>query len=122
MATTHHPAPAHAGFGQHHEWLWITLGAVVIAIVAVAITWAVTQPGTETATSPAAVSGFEYDHEVTPIHLASEGVTTQYFGYSGALFPEIVSEYDHETTPMHLVTGRVTAPFVGESGELDPEK
>ena len=32
--------------------------------------------------------GFDYDHEVTPMHIATEGVTTQYFGNSGELYPE----------------------------------
>lgn len=119
MATTHHPAST-SGFGQHHEWLWIAIGAVVIAIVAVAITWAVTQPEAETTAATTAVV-FEYDHEVTPMHMVEGRVTTPYFGYSGELWPE-GSEYDHEVTSMHMLEGRVTTPYFGNSGELDADK
>ena len=36
----------------------------------------------------AMVGGFEFDHEVTPGYVASPGVTGQYFGNSGELFPD----------------------------------
>ena len=36
----------------------------------------------------AELGGFEFGHEVTPGHVASPGVTGQYFGYSGEMFAD----------------------------------
>ena len=47
------------------------------------------QPAAETATAtlPESVTGFEYNTESTPGRAASPGVTSEYFGNSGELFP-----------------------------------
>lgn len=116
MATTHHPAPAQVGFGHHHEWLWITIGAVIVGLIAATISWAIMRDDTEPAALPSTVTGYEYDHEVTPIHMPVEGVTATYVGVSGELWPE-PSEVDHEVTSMHLPPEEpVTSEFVGSSG------
>jgi hypothetical protein len=164
VATTHHPAPTHAGFGHHHEWMWIALGAVLIGLIAAGISWFVMQPESDTATQPANVTGFDYEEEATAGRLVTgtvtapfvgesgdlhaviapirgfedihevttfkappaDPVTTQYFGNSGVMYPEVATaglDIEHETTPIRLWDGTgVTVPFVGQSGELDADK
>jgi hypothetical protein len=125
MATTHHPAPTHLGFGQHHEWLWVALGAVVVAIIAGSISWIVMRDQPTVTDSALPVSGFEYDHEVTAIHMPTAGVTGQYFGYSGALDAVVapVSGFDleHDTTTIQMPSTAVTGMYFGNSEEIDPD-
>ncbi len=126
MATTHHPAPTHIGFGHHHEWLWIAVGAVVVAIIAGSISWIVMRDQPTVTDSALAVSGFEYGHEVTAIHMPTTGVTGMYFGYSGALGAVVAPvsgfDLDHDTTTIHMPSITVTGSYFGNSGEVDPEK
>ena len=126
MATTHHPAPTHVGFGHHHEWLWITIGAIVVGIVAAGISWAVLRPTSDTVTLPSSASGFEYDHEVTPIQIRTAAVTSPFVGESGDLHAVVAPvrgfDVDHESTAAHLPPDvPVTGQYFGNSGVLFPE-
>lgn len=126
MATTHHPAPTHVGFGHHNEWLWITLGAIAVALVAAGISWAIWRPEATTTAAPTATAGFEYVHEVTPAHLRAEGVTASFVGVSGDLTTVIAPvrgfDIDHEVTTVHAPsTTPVTGEYFGNSGVLFPE-
>ena len=105
---------------------WLLIGAVAIAIVTLAVVvWQ--SLSSETASSTAdQVSGFEYSTEATSGRVASEGVTTQYFGNTDELWPikdRIEGfEYHDEATTGKVLTGRVTTNYLGYSPELDPEK
>ena len=126
MATTHHPAPTHVGFGQHHEWMWITLGAVVVALIAAAVTWAVMQRDTDTATLPANVTGFQYEQEATTGHAVTGYVKPVFVGESGDLHaviaPILGFETMHEATPIHMPpSDPVTVNYMGNSGVMYPE-
>ena len=102
----------------------LLIGAVALTIIALGVLmW---QSLTADAESPDRVSGFEYSTEATTGRSVAPGVTTQYFGHSGELFPEtdLVSgfEVDDDTTPAQTVGAGVTTQYFGHSGELDPEK
>jgi hypothetical protein len=86
MTTAHHPSHMGVRWHPNREWLWIGLSAIAIALVAVALIWVANQPANTVAPVLESASGFEYDHEVTPIHVASPGITTEYYGNSGELF------------------------------------
>jgi hypothetical protein len=126
MATTHQPAPTQVGFGHHHEWLWVALGAVVVAIIAGSISWIVMRDQPTVMDSTLPISGFEYDHEVTAIHMPMTGVTGMYFGNSGALDAVIAPvsgfDLDHDTTALHMPSTAVTGSYFGNSEEVDPDK
>ena len=128
MTSAHPPATTQVGFGHNNDWLWIGLTAIFIAVIAGGVMWLITQPDEEAAAVAQSVTGFEVDHEVTPIHLSEPGVTTPYFGYSGELWPAVQVlpaargfDYDHEVTPMHLVDGWITTEYYGNSGVLFDE-
>ena len=128
MTSAHPPATTQVGFGHNNDWLWIGLTAILVAMVAGGVMWFITSPDdTATEALPQSVTGFEYDHEVTPIHLSEPGVTTPYLGYSGELWPAIQVlpaargfDYDHEVTPFHIAEPGVTTQYFGFSGELWP--
>ena len=80
MATVHHPPTTGAGFGHNHEWLWLALGAILIALAASAITWAVTSPDTVSETAIASIDGFELDDDTTAARVATPGVTLDFVG------------------------------------------
>ncbi|MGI9666833.1 MAG: hypothetical protein ACR2N2_07000 [Acidimicrobiia bacterium] len=128
MTSAHPPVPAQSGFRHDHDWLWLGLSAIGVAIVAYGIMWAVVRPfETSTAALPAETVGFEYSTEATPLHMPVAGVTGEYYGLSGELFPAITVlpaasgfDYDHEVTSIHLPIAGVTGHYFGNSGELYP--
>ena len=85
MATVQHPVPARATAHHNLDWLWIGLSVVLVALVAGAIAWVIFRPAATIPPLPAEVAGFEYTQEATAGHIASPGVTSEYFGYSGEL-------------------------------------
>ncbi len=89
MTTAHHPVPTHAGIHHNLEWMWISLSVVLVALVAGGIAWVVFQPAATIAPLPDQVVGFEYSPEATVGRVGQPGVTGDYFGYSGALHPEV---------------------------------
>jgi hypothetical protein len=132
MTTVHHPPLK--GLGAQHDpnWLWVGLTVVTVVLIMAAITWTTYSPTvTETAT-PGAVIDTELAEEATAFHLASPGVTTQYFGADGA--PEadwvrelavgnVISltlfngmELDHEATPARFAAAGVTTQYFGANG------
>ena len=123
MTTAHHPVPTRVGSRHDHDWLWIGLTAILIALMAGAISWAVFRPDTAPTTAPG-TAGFAYDHEVTPARTISPGVTVAYFGHSGALDAVVAPvrgfEVDHEATSVHLASPGITTTYFGHSGELYP--
>ena len=127
MTSAHPPTTTHVGFGHDNDWLWIGLTAILIAVIAGGVMWLITQPDEEAAAVAQSVTGFEVDHEVTPIHLSEPGVTTPYFGFSGELWPAVQVlpaargfDYDHEVTTIRLAEPGVTSQYFGFSGELWP--
>ena len=128
MTTAQHQS--HMGVRWHpsHEWLWIGLSAMLVAFVTIAIVWVATRPEATVAPVLESASGFAYDHEVTAIHVARPGVTAEYFGHSGELYPAISVlpaatgfAYDHEVTPIRSVSPGITTEYFGNSGELFPD-
>jgi hypothetical protein len=91
MATAHHPAST--GVSPHHnfDWLWISLSVVLVALVAGGVAWAIFRPAVTVPPMRAEVIGFEYGQEATTGHLPQPGVTGEYFGYSGELYPELAT-------------------------------
>ena len=69
------------------------------------------------------VSGFEYSTEATTGKAASQGVTTQYFGYSEQLEPNppAVSGFDHNTdaTTGRMAGESVTTQYFGNNPSFD---
>jgi hypothetical protein len=125
MTTANHPSHMGVRWHPNHEWLWIGLSAIVIALVAVAFIWIANQPANTVAPVLESRSGFEYDHEVTTGQIVSPGVTTEYFGNSGELYPALSVlpsatgfAYDHEVTTGQIVSPGVTTEYFGNSGEL----
>jgi hypothetical protein len=72
------------------------------------------QQGAETATAnqPESAAGFEYGAESTPGHVTGRGVTTQYLGNSGELFP-----YENGSAPVQAPPG-----FGGPVPEAVPDQ
>jgi len=111
------------------DWLRIAASVVVVALMTFAIVWIVTQPVATPTSEVQSISGFEYSHEATPIHLTDAGITTNYMGNSGELFPAITVlpaaqgfAYDHEVTPIRFTDTAITTNYMGNSGELFPER
>jgi len=127
VTTAHHPAPTHVGFHGEHEWLWIGISAIAVAIVAGAIMWfTFDEPSTEPATADN-VSGFEYNVDASSGQVAGPAVTSPYLGFSDELYPTPVVfpedyEYGDDATTGQTAQGSVTSDFVGSSGELDTDK
>lgn len=104
---------------QQGVWWGVAIAGLIVAAVFVAWLIAI-QP----AALPDSVTGFEYDHEVTPIQLATPAEPMAFVGIDANLDPDFGAvvgfEYDHEVTPMHVATLREPMPFVGEDANLDP--
>lgn len=103
---------------------WLLIGALALTIIALsAMVW---QSVADDVPPADLVSGFEQNTEATTGRLAGPGVTTQYFGHSGELYPEsdLVSGFDtdNEATAGRTVRPGVTTQYFGNSPELDPEK
>jgi hypothetical protein len=129
MTTVHHPS--HMGVRWHPDrnWLWVAISIVVVALITFTIAWIVTQPVATPTSEVQSISGFEHSHEATPMHLTDAGITTNYAGYSGELYPAITVlqaaegfAYDHEVTPIRFTDTGITTNYVGYSGELYPER
>lgn len=126
MATVHHPPASGVGFHLHHEWLWIALGAVVIAVMASAITWAVTQPDASVETAVTVdLSGYELDDDTSAMRIATQRVAA-FHGLNGepATGPLITMgfELDDETTSLKVAAPGVTTYYLGINADLDPER
>jgi hypothetical protein len=95
-------------------------------MIVAAIAWEIAAPSADTAQVQDRVSGFEYNTDATAGQSTSAGVTTQYLGNSGELFPETsqVSGFDNNTdaTAGQSVKPGVTTTYFGNSGELFPEE
>lgn len=103
---------------------WLLIATVVLTIVALgAATWQIVTD--DDVQEPDRVSGFEYSTEATTGRLAGPGVTTQYLGHSGELYPETDLgtgfDLDDDTTVARAVSPGITTPYFGNSGELFPE-
>lgn len=128
MTTAHHPSHMGVRWHPNHEWLWIGLSAMLVAFVTIAIVVVATRADTTVAPVLESASGFAYENEATAMHVASPGITTEYFGNSGELYPAISVlpaatgfAYDHEATAMQLASPGVTTEYFGNSGELFAE-
>jgi hypothetical protein len=128
VTTAHHPTPTHVGFRGEHEWLWIGLSAIAVAVIAGATMWFLLDRGTDTGETAVVdnVSGFEYTQDASTGHVATPGVTGDYIGYSDELYPSpvVVEDYEYgdDATTGHVADGTVTSDYVGGSGELDTDK
>ena len=127
MTTAQHPSHMGVRWHPHHEWLWIGLSAMLVAFVTIAIVWVATRPETTVTPVLESASGFAYENEATPIHIASPGITAEYFGNSGELYPAITVlpaatgfAYDHEATAARVVSPGITTEYFGNSGDLYP--
>jgi len=128
MATAQHPASTGATVHHNLDWLWIGLSVVLVALIAGAVAWAIFRPAVTVPPLPAEVIGFEYTQEATTGMAVQPGVTGEYFGYSGELYPAAALassvmgfEYDNDATTGMLVQPGVTGEYFGYSGELYPE-
>lgn len=110
---THVPAPP----TRRSTWFWWGVLVVVLAVSFVAAIWVF---GGETAALPENVTGFDYDHEVTPIHIAALESAMAFHGIDANLDPDPGEWYFHETTPIHIASLREPLPFVGRDANLDP--
>ncbi len=122
MTTVHHPPVRGVDFHHIQDWMGVGLSVILVAVLAGTVVWAVSRPDTAGPVVVDAVSGVEYDHEVTSYHEVSPGVTAQYFGYSGEPINEFTSaggfEVDHEaSTGIYKVSPGVTTQYFGYSGE-----
>ena len=129
MATAHHPASTGVSTHHSHDWLWISISVVLVALIAGGIAWAIFRPAITIPPLPAEVIGFEYNQEATTGHVGQPGVTGEYFGYSGELYaaatlaPSLIGfEYSQEVTPGHIANLGATGQYFGYSGELFPER
>ncbi|MEA2010036.1 MAG: hypothetical protein U9N78_04960, partial [Actinomycetota bacterium] len=89
MATAQHPVPARTAAHHNFDWLWIGLSVVLVALIAGAVAWAIFRPAVTVPPLPAEVIGFEYNQEATTGQAVQPGVTGEYFGYSGELYPAV---------------------------------
>jgi hypothetical protein len=128
MATAQHPASTGAASHHNFDWLWIGLSVILVALVAGGVAWAIFRPAVTVPPLPAEVIGFEYTAEATTGHVAQSGLTGEYFGYSGELYPAAILApslmgfaYDHEVTPGHIASLGVAGQYFGNSGELFAE-
>jgi hypothetical protein len=108
-----------------NDWLLVAAVAIVAFVVA-ALTWNAIASDGPSVVQPDLVSGFEYTSDATTGQKVSAGVTTQYFGYSGELFPENDAaagiDDGNEDTPWKIAEPGITTTYFGYSGELSPEK
>ena len=121
--TPRSPAQAEAPRSVN-DWLLVAAVAIVAFVVA-ALTWNAIASDGPTVVQPDLVSGFEYTSDATTGQTVSAGVTTQYFGHSGELFPENEAvpgiEDGYDDTPWKIAKPGVTTTYFGYSGELSPE-
>ena len=125
MTTVHHPPLKGVDFRHDHQWLWAGSLIALVAIVVMAVAWALTNASLTDDTFVASVEGTEMIEEATVGHVQSPGVTAQYFGNSGELYPMPMPasgfELDHEVTAgYHVQQPGVTTQYFGNSGELYP--
>ena len=128
MTTAQHPSHMDVRWHPNHEWLWIAVSAMLVAFVTIAIVWVATRPEATVAPVLESATGFAYENEATAIQIAGPGVTAEYFGNSGELYPAISVlpaatgfAYDHEVTPIQVASPGITTEYFGNSGELFPE-
>ena len=127
MATVHHPPTTSAGFGHNHEWLWLILGPILIALAASAITWAVTSPDTVSETEIAStIDGFDLDDDTTAAKIATPGVTLSFVGRNGdgLTGPRTTMgfELDDDTTAIKIASPGVTTTYFGHNPDLNPDR
>ncbi len=101
--------------------VWWVVAVAGLVAVAIFVAWLIAiQPPT----LPDSVTGFDYDHEVTPIQLATPFEPMTFVGIDANLDPDygavVGFDYDHEVTPIHIATLREPMPFVGQDANLDP--
>jgi len=127
MTTAHHPVSAGTAVQHNFEWLWIGLSVILVAIVAGVVAWAVFRPAATVPPLPAEVIGFEYSIQATTGHIAEPGVTGEYFGYSGELYPEVaavqITDPGEAASLMRSVDASIAASHLAMVGgfELDDE-
>lgn len=108
-------------------WGLATAAAAIVAL-SLGSFWIASNVGGEPATVPQNVTGFEYNTEATTGQIASPGVTTQYFGNSGELFPEeapvtIQDPGNPDSELLHRATsgaGPAAKKNLGYAGEMTP--
>ena len=88
MATVQHPVPARTTAHHNFDRLWIGLSVVLVALVAGVVAWAIFRPAVTVPPLPAEVIGFEYSQEATAGMAVRPGVTGDYLGNSGELYPD----------------------------------
>lgn len=125
MTTVHHPPLRGVDFHRDHEWLWAGLSVALVVLAIAAIGWVLSNADLNEATFVESVEGTELNEEATVGHAQSPGITTQYFGNSGVLYPVLVSpsgfELGHEvSTGFHVQQPGVTTQYFGNSGVLYP--
>ncbi len=126
MATVHHPPTTGIGFRPNHEWLWLALGAILIALAASAITWAVTSSDTVSEPEVASIEGFELNDEMTAAKIAAPGVTLSFVGQNAdpVTGPRITMgfELDDDTTVIKIASPGVTTDYFGHNPDLNPDR
>ena len=125
MTTVHHPPLKGVDFHHNQAWLLVALSTVLIVLAIGAIAWAISNASVTEATFVDAVEGTEVVAEATSFHVQQPGVTVEYFGNSGVLYPEIMLiggfDINHDATVGHIQRPGITTPYFGNSGELYPE-
>jgi len=100
------------------RWLWFGMAILFVAVVAIAIVWAIVAEDESVVAAGA-------DHEVTSVHVVDQDdlVTVAFVGGDANLDPEVLVDYDHEVTSVHVVDqdDLVTVAFVGGDADLDPD-
>lgn len=124
MTTVHHPPLKGVDFHHSQSWLLVALSTVLILLAIGAIAWAMSNASVTEATFVGAVEGTEVGAEATSFHVQKPGVTSEYFGNSGVLYPEVVLiggfDIAHDATVGHIQKPGITTPYFGNSGELYP--
>jgi hypothetical protein len=111
------------------EWLWIGLTAIVVALIAGGIAWAVFQPTAPVEPLPVEVQGFAYTQDATAGQMATLDATGEYLGNSGELYPAVTVApsaqgfaYDNESTAAQFGTPSMMGEYFGYSGEINPDR
>ena len=129
MTSVHHHPTSDVGLHHVPDWVWIGLAVLLAIGFGLGIGYIIgdQETGSTSAATAAPVDGFAYDNESTAMHTAGPGVTTDYMGNSGVLYPDplivapvIGFETANQASPLHLSTGLVTGEYFGYSGELYP--
>jgi hypothetical protein len=126
MTTVHHPPLKGVDFHRNQSWLWIALSTVLVVLAIGAIAWAMSNASVTEATFAGSVEGTEMAAEATSFHVQMPGITSEYFGNSGELYPEIMPiggfDIHRDATVGHIQRPGITAQYFGNSGELYPEE